>query len=196
MLRIDVDRKRPYAIPAGNPFTGRSGVRPEIYAYGFRNPWRYSFDPCDGKIMLGDVGHGAWEEINSVVAGGNFGWKRMEGDSCFRPRVCDPADYQKPIHVYGHLGPDDMHGGNAVVGGYVYRGRRIPALVGHYLFTDHVSARLWSLTPVDSSGRKWKRQELLKLDFTPSSFGLAEDGEIYIVGYDGTIHALSAIDGS
>jgi glucose/arabinose dehydrogenase len=132
MLRIDVDRAegdRAYGIPKDNPFVKDAKVRPEIWAYGLRNPWRYSFDRKTGELYAGDVGQNEWEEISIVRKGGNYGWRVMEGFHC-TPKInpdCDQKGYEKPLLEYGH---DE---GISVTGGYVYRGKRFPALQGVYL---------------------------------------------------------------
>ena len=192
ILRIDVSTGSSYAIPADNPFVADAddGARGEIWAYGFRNPWRFSFDSCGGALFVADVGDKRYEEINLVEKGGNYGWKRMEGGRC-RPhwRPCDTAGLEFPIAEYGHLDIDPA-GGSAVIGGYVYRGERIPSLVGRYLFADFVSSRLWALTPTARTASGWRTEELIRLDIHPSSFGLDAEGELLIVDYGGTIYRL------
>ena len=192
VLRLDVDTGTPYGIPPGNPFVGREGVRPEIFAYGFRNPWRFSFDRCDGRLFLGDVGAEHWEEIDLISSGGNYGWPILEGTHCYPPNaVCDARGLVPPIAEYGHPGFDG-DGGNGVVGGHVYRGRRLPQLAGHYLFADFFSTRVWSLTPSPSSPTAWMRRELLRLGFPVSSFGEGEDHELYLVGYHGAVYRMTS----
>lgn len=131
--------------------------------------------------------------MNLVRAGGNYGWPIMEGLRCaipsWRPQHCDTSGLTFPVATYGHL-EQDAEGGNAVVGGYVYRGRHIPGLVGRYLFADFMSARLWALSPDGHAATGWRRDQLLALPFLPSSFGLDAEGELLIVGYGGTIHRL------
>jgi len=191
ILRIDVNSDLPYGIPADNPFLHRQGVRPEIFVYGFRNPWRFSFDRCDGTLFVADVGAQRWEEVNLVAKGGNYGWSIMEGAHCFPPKsACDRGGLQLPIVEYGHS-RFDMRGGNAIIGGYVYRGRRFPELSGHYFFTDFLSTRLWMLTEMRSSGNRWQRKQVLQTSILISSFGEGEDGELYLVGYDGTVYVLT-----
>jgi glucose/arabinose dehydrogenase len=178
MLRIDVDhrdRGLAYAIPPDNPFTGKLGARPEIWAYGLRNPWRYSFDRQTGDLWIGDVGQNAFEEIDHVPsgeAGLNFGWNVMEGRECFQPVTgCDESGITPPVAVYGH----DL--GCSVTGGYVYRGTRWPALAGAYLFADFCSGTIWGL---DASDPKAEPAELLTLGHNVSSFGQDDDGELYV----------------
>ena len=185
LLRIDVDGTEPYAIPQDNPFVGRSEARGEIYAYGLRNPWRFSFDRCDGRLFLADVGQGRIEEVDWVVKGGNYGWNVMEGSQCYPPNsFCVQGGLELPIHEYRH----DAQGGNSITGGYVYRGALYPALAGRYFFADFVSARLWSLT--QNAQAQWQSQELLVAPFNISSFGQDEDGELYVLGFDGGVYRL------
>lgn len=189
ILRIDVDSESPYIVPLDNPFIERAGARPEVYAYGFRNPWRFSFDPCDGSLFAGDVGRSNWEEIDLVFSGGNYGWKLMEGAHCFPPDTqCDIVGLQLPLFKYGHLGADQK-GGNSVIGGYVYRGQKIPELIGYYLFSDFVSGRLWALG--EAGTNRWRRHELLDVDFPVSSFGEGEARELYILDYNGKLYQLT-----
>lgn len=129
ILRIDVDHGDPYAIPADNPFANEGG-RPEIYALGMRNPWRFSFDRESGALWVADVGQKKWEEVDLVVRGGNYGWRVMEGAHCYNPAVACPTEgLALPVMEYGHEG-----GRCSIIGGYVYRGRAIPALQGRYLY--------------------------------------------------------------
>ena len=133
MLRIDVDGGDPYAIPAGNPFIGRADARPEIWALGLRNPWRWAFDRVGGALYIADVGQGRWEEVNAVPwqsAGVNYGWNEMEGAHCYNDLPCDPAGLTLPVHEYDHSQ------GCSIIGGYVYRGTRLPELAGHYVYAD------------------------------------------------------------
>jgi glucose/arabinose dehydrogenase len=134
LLRIDVRGAQPYTVPADNPLRGTAGARPEIWAYGLRNPWRFSFDAVAGYLYLADVGQNRREEINAVpvaAAGLNYGWNRMEGSLCYPQAPCDVTGLTLPVHEYGH------DGGCSVAGGFVYRGDRIPGLRGHYLFSDY-----------------------------------------------------------
>jgi glucose/arabinose dehydrogenase len=193
ILRIDVDRedgKLPYAIPADNPFRNTAGTRPEIYALGFRNPWRFSFDVASGHLYAADVGQDRVEEINIVTRGGNYGWRVMEGDICtpaINP-VCDARGYVAPIHVYRH--PE----GFSVTGGFVYRGRAIPALCGVYLYADYVTNRVWGFRtdgqranqntglagPASGPGLL-KRTDSGALSI--SSFGENEERELYVTDH-------------
>lgn len=186
ILRIDVDRLAPYAIPEDNPFVGVEGVRPEIWAYGLRNPWRFSFDRQTGDLWIGDVGQNALEEVNFQPAasdgGENYGWRVREGDIC-RPGEdnCDLPGAVEPLLSYFRVGPQ------SVTGGYVYRGAAIPALQGTYLFADFAGASVYSLTR--SGGQVRVLNETDNLDggaFTFSSIAsLGEDGqgELYVLEY-------------
>jgi len=183
MLRIDVDKKdngREYAIPDDNPFIGKSGTRPEIWAYGLRNPWRFSFDAANGMLFVADVGQNAIEEIDVIQKGGNYGWRVMEGNIC-TPGIdedCNKDDsFIAPIDTYSH---DE---GRSVTGGYVYRGKDIPDLCGVYLYADYVSRALWGIrTDGKTLGSKRK---LMTLPGNPSSFGEDADREIYILDHRG-----------
>jgi len=177
LLRFDVDHGAPYAIPPDNPFVGRSDARPEVWDYGLRNPWRFSFDALTGDLWIGDVGQDAWEEIDLQPAGTpggqNFGWNVMEGMHCYPPgSACTPVG-TLPVAEYGH----DL--GCAIIGGYVYRGSQSPALYGVYLFADNCSGRIWALYQ-DQSGA-WQRAELLHTSMQISSFGEDESDELYLL---------------
>lgn len=180
LLRIDVngsDPQRPYAIPPDNPFVGKKNYRPEIWALGLRNPWRFSFDAQRGDLYLADVGQNRVEEINRIRKGGNYGWNIMEGDIC-TPGVnatCTPAKYDPPLFTYKH--PE----GFSVTGGYVYRGRAIPGLCGAYLYADYVTKRLWALRA--PTGRVTAQAELLRMPHAVSSFGQDADGELYLADH-------------
>jgi glucose/arabinose dehydrogenase len=195
LLRIDAEPRktgRPYAIPPDNPFVGRAGFRPEVWAYGLRNPWRFSFDPLNGRLFLGDVGQDRREEIDLIVRGGNYGWNIMEGEIC-NPAVdahCNPSGFELPIITYPN------RGGSAVTGGFVYRGQAFPGLCGTYLYADYVTGRVWGLRydgrhvtahrelrPSESFLEKMKRRFKDAADLHISSFGLDEAGEIYAVDH-------------
>ena len=193
ILRIDVDSApasgKAYAIPRDNPFAG--GIHPgagapEVWSYGLRNPWRFTFDAANGNLYIGDVGQGSWEEIDRQPAdsrgGENYGWNVMEGDHCFRAG-CDESPYVKPIAEYGH----DQ--GCAVIGGYVYRGTRQPILRGVYVFSDNCSGILFTLQ-VDT-GRNAPKV-VLDSGESISSFGVGDDGEIYAADLGGGISRLVA----
>jgi glucose/arabinose dehydrogenase len=190
MLRIDVDHGAPYAIPPDNPFVGRSGYRPEVWALGLRNPWRYSFDRATGNLYIADVGQNVWEEVDFQPAGSrggeNYGWNKTEGAHCYPPRAkCDPAAFVLPIGEYSH------DKGWSITGGQVYRGAAQPALTGAYFFADYCSGQFWSLHRGGDGA--WVQTELLKTSVQVSSFGEDEAGEIYVAGLaDGRIYHLAA----
>jgi glucose/arabinose dehydrogenase len=178
MLRIDVDRGTPYAIPKDNPFVSGGG-RPEIFASGLRNPWRFSFDRQTGELWAADVGQNAWEEIDIVQRGGNYGWRVMEGTHCFLPREgCTRDGLIPPVAEYGH-----DRGRCSITGGYVYRGSRLPGLRGSYLYGDFCSGEVFALS-------KGGQQTLLSSGLRIASFGQDQDGELYVVGHGGTVHRI------
>ncbi len=183
MLRINVDAgEKPYAIPADNPFVGKKGARPEIWAYGLRNPWRFSFDRATHEMFIADVGQEEWEEVNLQSAesrgGENYGWRLMEGNHCFNPsKNCNNGKLELPILEYDHSL------GCSITGGYVYRGSRIPDLVGAYLYADYCTGRIW--TGRRAEGNKWVSSEEFKGNFQISSFGEDEAGEIYFADHSG-----------
>jgi len=187
----------PYAIPADNPLVAVAGTRPEIFAYGFRNPWRFSFDRATGALFLADVGWSTWEEVNLIEAGGNYGWPAKEGPDCARfpedgalvVATCETAThYRDPVAYYAHL-ILDPRGGGAVIGGYVYRGTSLPALVGHYIFGDFTSGRIWALKEVEPE--LWLMQELLDTELVIASFAEDEAGELYVLDLRGGLYRLS-----
>lgn len=187
ILRIDVNKSengKAYAIPADNPFANNNnGYRPEIYAYGLRNPWRFSFDKTNGRLWTGDVGQNAYEEIDVIEKGGNYGWNTMEGKHCFDPKNgCDQSGLKLPIHDYGR---DE---GISVTGGFVYRGPTLKSLVGKYIYADYGSRRIWALDY--NGGHNPVNTLLLEADFNTSSFGVDQNDELYLCGFDGKIHRL------
>ena len=184
ILRIDVDRREDgaqYAIPPDNPFVGNGdGWREEIWAWGLRNPWRFSFDHLTGDLWTGDVGQNAWEEIDLIEKGGNYGWNIMEGFHCFRPLVdCRTEGLVLPIAEYGH------GEGRSVTGGYVYRGSRLIRLQGTYLYGDFVTRNVWGLRYED--GQVVENRIIGRSPSPIASFGEDQAGEVYVVGYDGRI---------
>ena len=187
MLRIDVDHTSPglqYAIPSDNPFL--NGVdRGEVWAYGLRNPWRFSFDVPSGRLFVADVGQDKFEEIDILQKGGNFGWNIMEGLHCFKPSSgCNMTGLILPITEYDHSQ------GDAVIGGYVYRGPAIPRLSGTYLFSDFESGTIWGLT--ENSTGQWTRSQLIAGGRNISSFGRDEAGELYVLDYSGSLLRITA----
>lgn len=176
MLRVDVDGGSPYAIPPGNPFAARAGAD-EIYAYGLRNPWRWSFDRATGDLWLGDVGENKWEEVDRIERGGNYGWNIMEGGDCFQSS-CDPSAFAAPVGEYSH---DD---GCSITGGYVYRGGKIGFLAGQYLFADFCAGSVSGLD-IESGAVEL----LLDTDMSIVSFAESLVGELCLLDFaTGTIH--------
>lgn len=188
LLRIDVDSGDPYGIPQDNPFVDDTDARPEIFAYGLRNPWRYSFDAATGDLWIADVGQSEFEEVDHVGAGRsgmNFGWNVMEGPNCFTEEGCDTSGLVLPVSGYSH------EEGCSITGGHVYRGPGSPALRGVYVFGDYCSGTLWGLdaratSPVEPTA-------LLEYGSSVSSFGLDESGELYMTDIaTGEVLRLSA----
>lgn len=182
ILRIQVGTTGPYAVPAGNPNLG-AGARPEIWAYGVRNPWRFSFDRATGDLYIGDVGQNSWEEIDfqpkGAPGGANYGWPWWEGAHRYRAGAPRPGD-TKPIAELSHAGSQC-----SVTGGYVYRGARIPALSGYYVFGDYCSGKLWTLVRL---GGAWRMSLLRATTFAISSFGEDDNGELYVVDHHGAVY--------
>jgi len=176
VLRIDVNGALPYAIPSDNPFLGTAGACGEIWAYGLRNPWRFSFDRCDGRFFLADVGQATWEEVDIIQKGGNYGWNIMEGPACY-VSGCTPIGLP-PVAYYNHT-----LGDCSITGGYVYRGTASPALTGWYLFGDFCTGRLWGLR--ETSPNNWTMTQAAQTGLGISSFGEDQNGEVYIVDYNG-----------
>jgi glucose/arabinose dehydrogenase len=175
ILRIDVD-EAPYAIPPDNPFV-QGGGRPEIYAYGLRNPWKFSFAP-DGRLFVGDVGQSKFEEINIVTKGGNYGWRLMEGKSCYNPeKNCEQGKrLEPPIYTYPHNAEQI-----SVIGGYYYRGKHIPALQRHYVFAD------WKgkVMALEAYNGQWQPRPIRfrnqsELGYV-NSLGEDEEGNLYVL---------------
>ncbi len=186
LLRIDVDNpsgQMNYSIPADNPFAGnQEGYREEIYAYGLRNPWRFSFDTENDRLWTGDVGQNSFEEINIVEKGKNYGWKIMEGFHCFEPSTgCDQEGLELPIWEY-----DRSQGDVSITGGFVYRGPTMQELEGLYVYADYVSGRIWTLD--HSNLNSPVNNELIKASFPISSFGTDQNNELYLCGFDGKIY--------
>lgn len=179
ILRIDVDNTQEglnYAIPSDNPFVGSAIDRPEIYAYGFRNPWRMSFDTSTGRLWAADVGQNQIEEIDIVGADANYGWRLFEGTSCFSGD-CDNTDLVAPIFEY-----NQNNGDMSITGGYVYRGELISSLQGKYIYGDFVSGRIWSLTEDGSDN-----ELLFETGLNIASFGTDANEELYLCTFNGSI---------
>jgi hypothetical protein len=172
-----------YTVPMDNPFVGVGAAKGEIWAYGLRNPWRWSFDRATGALWVGDVGEASWEEVDLVTRGGNYGWNTREGAHCYSPMVgCSTTGLIDPVIDYPHTD------GIAVTGGYVYRGTAIPALVGTYIFGDYGNGTIWMLSGLDIGTPA--KSVLVDAGFPISSFGEALDGELYVVDYSGKIWKL------
>ncbi len=180
ILRIDVDQTKPYSIPPDNPFVGQTGKKAEIFAYGLRNPWRFTFDRVTGKLFCGDVGQNTYEEIDIIKKGGNYGWRIMEGYHCFNPPVnCNEQGLESPIDEYDH------DTGISICGGYMYRGLSFPSLHGNYFFGDW-SGKIFCLRQ-DANG-KWVKPEVVidntgknETDGKINSFGTDDNGEVYVI---------------
>ncbi len=188
LLRLNVEGGTPatYTVPANNPFVGQAGFRPEIWALGLRNPWRFSFDRQTGDLYLADVGQNAWEEVNFQLAtspgGENYGWRLMEGNHCFNPSTnCPMAGLTIPVAEYSHSL------GCSVTGGYVYRGTVYPRMQGLYFYGDFCSGRIWSLSGLPGA---FQNNLLLDTAISISSFGEDEAGNLYVADYGGAIYSL------
>ncbi len=187
MLRIDPSRSQDgtrYSIPSDNPYVGNtSGWREEIYAYGLRNPWRYSWD-TQGRFWVADVGQYKFEEVNIVEKGKNYGWNIMEGDHCFKPETgCVTDLLEMPVIEY------DREQGRSVTGGFVYEGKELKSILGHYVYADFVTGKIWSYhhDPATKSFPSLIAQAQAPL----ASFGRDEVGELYAACFDGQIYKLS-----
>lgn len=195
ICRIDVDHKSPglnYAIPKDNPFEdGKkptfATVRKEIWAYGFRNPWRIAFDNKTGLLWAGDVGQGVWEEIDIVVKGGNYGWSVREGKHPFGPNGVEPRPHLiEPIWEYDHKV------GKSITGGSVYRGKSIPALNGLYVYADYVSGKIWALN-YDAENKKVTANHTIEAPSIPvMTFGTDQNGEMFLTSSLSEIYMLKA----
>ena len=177
ILRLDVDSGDTYSIPPDNPFGN------EVWAHGLRNPWRLSFDKGTGDLYIGDVGQNTWEEIDYLPAGSpggtNFGWDQREGAHDFEGSAS--PDFTEPVAEYSH-----PEGGCSVTGGYVYRGA-MPEWNGIYLYGDYCTGLIWGLI---HTGSDWQKQQLFDVDFTITSFGQDQAGEIYLVSDGGGVYKL------
>lgn len=191
ILRIDVSGETGYAIPPDNPFASGGGA-PEVWVYGLRNPWRFSFDRLTGEMYIGDVGQGDWEEIDYIPAGSpgglNFGWNIMEGMECFSRANCSTQGLFLPVAVTG----THADGGCAVTGGYVYRGPSLPEWQGIYLFGDFCNGYVWGLR---SLAVGWDQRLLFQTPYRITSFGEDEAGELYLLDRQGGIYRLARAGG-
>ena len=187
LLRIDVGHGEPYAIPPGNPFVAQKGWRPEIWALGLRNPWRFCFDALSRQLIIADVGQGQWEEIDAVpagVGGWNFGWARMEGRHVFHAATRTITSPTPPIDEYDH-----GHG-CSIVGVFVYRGARMPQLRGLYFFTDYCDSRLRAIR-IERSTVTERREWDVHASGAVSSFGVDSAGELYLITLDGSVSRIA-----
>ncbi|NDG28468.1 MAG: glucose dehydrogenase, partial [Proteobacteria bacterium] len=185
MVRIGVDSKGLYDIPKDNPLTSPQ-QRKEIFAWGLRNPWRFSFDRETGALFAGDVGQDRYEEIDLVEKGKNYGWRVMEADHCLTPpRGCNREGYVMPLTEYGRSE------GGSVTGGYVYRGKQLPDLKGVYIYGDFMSGNIWGLSYDQASRKVLQNRLLLKSKLSVASFAEDADGELYVVDYSGVIYRLA-----
>jgi glucose/arabinose dehydrogenase len=186
LLRIDVDGGNPYVVPPDNPFTGNPNARDEIWAHGLRNPWRLSFDPKARLLYVSDVGESNWEEVSVVsdTSGGlNYGWNIMEGAHCFNGSSCNTSGLVLPVLEYGH------QQGCSITGGYVYRGNAIPAIQGHYFYSDFCAGFLRSFVyanGITTDPREWDVGNLGNV----VSFGEDASGELYILSQNGNVYRL------
>lgn len=186
ILRIDVDGGDPYAIPGDNPFVNDPNYRPEVWAMGLRNPWRFSFDRATNDLYIADVGQNAWEEVNFQPAGTsglNYGWRQFEGNNCYQDN-CVLQNHTPPIFEYNHSG-----GHCSVTGGYVYRGQASPVLTGNYFVADYCSGIMWRL--FRNADGTWNNDQIGQTGFLVSSFGEDVNGEIYVVSQsEGAVYLL------
>ena len=211
ILRVDVDSEKHYGIPKSNPFYRVENTKEELWLYGLRNPWRFSFDFETEEIYIGDVGQNNWEEIHivSLSDGGlNLGWNIMEGNHCFSPEHnCDTTGLELPAFEYpndanyiktlaGFTQTNQSLHGCSVTGGYVYRGKLIPGFLGHYIFADYCTGRFWSfvykgarITHLTDRTEEIRRGTGKK-QFYVSSFGQDGSGEIYFLDYEGSVYKI------
>ena len=185
ILRIDVnalDLLGTYSVPSDNPFTNLSNAKGEIWAYGLRNPWRFSFDSLTGDLWVGDVGQNLYEEINLVTRGGNYGWNITEGFHCYDDSDgnCDQTGLEDPVVEYGR----DQ--GCSVTGGYVYRNDRLPELSGAYIYGDFCTGKIWALR--HDGKETTEHMQIVDSALTISSFAQSPSGEIYILSFDKNIY--------
>ena len=191
MLRVSVEPDasgKPYTVPADNPFVGNPAYAPETFAWGFRNPWRYSFDP-KGRLIVADVGQDLFEEIDIVEKGANYGWNIREGAHCFEPKEnCKTENLRDPVYEYGRKE------GQSLTGGYVYTGTAIAALKDKYVFADFVSGRIWAIQwPESAQGKVDKAYTLGQWPVLISAFGRDNGGNLYAADFgSGKILRLAA----
>ncbi len=190
VIRIDVSRSslgERYFVPSDNPFVNLTGARGEIWAYGLRNPWRFSFDLATGLLWAADVGQNLYEEVDIIKRSGNYGWNKMEGLHCYPQSLsqCDKTGLELPIIEYTHAE------GCSITGGYVYGGSRLPSLHGAYVYGDFCSGKIWALR--FDGGRVTEHLELVDSGLHIPSFGEDAEGELYILSFDGKIYKLESM---
>ena len=192
VLRLDVNKTEgnlKYAIPSDNPFKNSTeGFRPEIFAYGLRNPWRMNFDRKTGALWAGDVGQNKIEEVSIIENGGNYGWRIMEADECFKGQNCDKKDLKMPIYSY----QQGSETGRSITGGYVVRDKSLTELEGKYVYGDFVTGNIWALT--FANNKAVKNELITKLDNGLSSFGEDSKNGLYVLAYSsGKIYKFSPV---
>lgn len=190
ILRVDVGSGTGYTVPADNPFVQQTGARPEVWSYGLRNPWRFSFDAATGDLYIADVGESAWEEVDVVTPaagaarGANFGWNVMEGRHCYASTSCDTTQFTLPVLEYSHAS------GCSITGGYVYRGAAIPALQGHYFYADYCSGWVRSFRLQDGQAVDQFQWPTLAPGGAVPSFGQDAAGELYVMNAGGQVFRI------
>lgn len=210
ILRIDINTDDNYLIPRDNPFINIENTKSEIWSYGLRNPWRFSFDKLTGDMLIGDVGQSLWEEINFEPflskGGKNYGWNILEGNHCYpEDSECSPNGFTMPSFEYPNnanyaktlfgIKQPNMDG-CSITGGYVYRGDKLKGMNGKYIFGDYCTGKIWSINISRSNGENLENhtnsimKSIGKKEFYLSSFGQNNDGEIFIIDYNGTIYKL------
>lgn len=188
LLRLDINQGSPYTIPGSNPYAGSTAFRKELWNYGLRNPWRFSFDRSNGDLYIADVGQSRLEEINVTPAGStggeNYGWRIMEGNSCYSGGACNQTGLVQPVLVYGH------GDGCSVTGGYVYRGDAIPALQGTYFYADYCEGWVRSFRYKSGAATEKLSWPQLSGKGSISSFGQDAAGELYVLAASGTVYRI------
>ena len=191
ILRVDVTNGTSYTVPPDNPFVGQPDARPEVWSYGLRNPWRFSFDRAGGDLYIADVGQDAWEEVDVVTSasgagrGANFGWSVTEGTHCYSTPTCDPGAFTLPVLEYSHSE------GCSITGGYVYRGAAIPALQGHYFYADFCRGWVRSFRPQDGQAVESQQWSALAPGGSITSFGQDAAGELYVLTAEGQVSRIA-----
>jgi hypothetical protein len=193
ILRVDVDGAAPYAIPSDNPLVGQGGARGEIWVYGLRNPWRFSFDRSTGALYIGDVGQGAREEVDvqppGSAGGENYGWNVMEGSTCYDADTCQTQGLVLPVTEYTH------NEGCSITGGYVYRGTAVAALEGRYLYADYCGGWVRSFTYVNGVATDAREWPVLSPGSQVTSFGEDGAGELYLMTQGGALYRIVPVPG-